>query len=364
MTCKTLTTSILLATSFLLLTACNSKSNSKTDVAIEQNTTTQTTATTGETEEINITVSLENNDTIEMNTTTVDTDGSTEINTTILVDENSTATNRTTPSDENTTETNNTSENENITETNTTVPNVNIRSLELTVEKTSLNREENTTVKAEIIYDDNTAKDVTDQVAWIATPKDTLNVTNNTLITLKDINTTLQAKLGTRVSNTIHLDLYWEVRGHRLPYQPDKTLNDSTLLGIDTNNNNVRDDVERWIYETYKDKHPIHIDIAMQAGRACTQVLKNPERAKEIHDEVNAPLYCQGYYKVYAKYFDEPLLVKERIIYIVDSRVFNTKERSDTYWQYDKLLSGGVYDMPKIGEGKNFCDFNTSNYSK
>ena len=71
-----------------------------------------------------------------------------------------------------------------------------------------------------------------------------------------------------------------------LPPEPDKTLNDSTLLGIDVNNNGVRDDVERWIYEEYKDKHPIHIDIAMQAARGYKLILETPERAKEIHDEV------------------------------------------------------------------------------
>jgi len=58
------------------------------------------------------------------------------------------------------------------------------------------------------------------------------------------------------------------INGHTLPPEPDKALNDSTLLDIDSNNNGVRDDVERWIYKTYRDKHPIHIDIAMQMGRA------------------------------------------------------------------------------------------------
>ena len=251
-----------------------------------------------------------------------------------------------------------------ITETNTTVPTVNIKSLKLTVEKTSLNREENTTLKVEIIYDNNTAKDVTDQVAWIATPKDILKVTHNTLTALKDINTTLQAKLGTRVSNTIHLDLYWEVRRHRLPPEPEKTLNDSTLLGIDTNNNNVRDDVERWIYETYKDKHPIHIDIAMQAGRAYTQVLKTPEKAKEIRKMVNAPYFCGSYYQDYVEFFNKPVLVHERVDVGVKSKYFNTKERSDVYWQYDTLLSGGSYPLPKIRKMKALCDFNISKYEE
>ena len=145
----------------------------------------------------------------------------------------------------------------------------------------------------------------------------------------------------------------------------EKTLNDSTLLGIDSNNNGVRDDVEIWIYETYKDKHPIHIDIAMQAGRAYKQVLETPERALEIHETVvNAPLYCAWYYQHDAEEFGDPVLVDERIDAPVKSKYFNTKERSDVYWEYDTLLSGGSYPLPKIREMKKLCDFNTSKYEK
>jgi len=85
------------------------------------------------------------------------------------------------------------------------------------------------------------------------------------------------------------------------------------LLGIDVNNNNVRDDVERWIYEKYKDKHPIHIDIAMQAARGYKLVLEHPERAKEIREKVNAAMNCGIFYQYNAKYLHEKTLLNERI---------------------------------------------------
>ena len=155
------------------------------------------------------------------------------------------------------------------------------------------------------------------------------------------------------------------INGHTLPPMPDKTLNDATLLGIDSNNNGVRDDVEIWIYQTYKDKHPIYIDIAMQAGRAYKQVLETPEKAKEIHETVvNAPFYCTWYYQKGAKYFGDPVLVNERIDVPVKSKYFNTKERKDVYWEYDTLLSGGSYSLPKIQKRKSLCDFDTSKYDK
>ena len=152
------------------------------------------------------------------------------------------------------------------------------------------------------------------------------------------------------------------INGHTLPPEPDPIVNDSTLLGVDVNGNGVRDDVERWIYETYKDKHPIHIDIAMQAARAYKLVLEHPERAKEIHGEVSAASYCESYYKIYAKYFNEPILVQDNITneYFRNTIIFNTEERKREYLKYDQLLSGDSYTTPKIGEGKNLCNFDVS----
>ena len=156
------------------------------------------------------------------------------------------------------------------------------------------------------------------------------------------------------------------INGHTLPPMPDKTLNDATLLGIDSNNNGVRDDVERWIYLTYKDKHPIYIDIAMQAARGYKLVLEHPEKAREIHDEVNKAIDCQAYYKYSAKYYNEVLLVENNFstAYLRKKIYFNTKERKDTYLQYDHLLSGGAYTLPSDAEKKKACDFNTSKYEK
>ena len=156
------------------------------------------------------------------------------------------------------------------------------------------------------------------------------------------------------------------INGHTLPPEPDPTINNSTLLGIDSNNNGVRDDVERWIYKTYKDKHPIHIDIAMQGARGFKLVLEHPENAKKIHYEATAYMDCEAYYKNYAKYFNESMLVKEEVSteYFRKKIYFNTSERERAYLQYDELLSGDTYSLPKIEEMKALCDFNTSKYEE
>ena len=154
------------------------------------------------------------------------------------------------------------------------------------------------------------------------------------------------------------------INGHVLPPEPDPKVNNATLLGVDVNHNGVRDDVERWIYETYKDKHPIYIDIAMQAARASKMVLEHPEKAKEITRKVEGALFCGWYYQHDAYRYNDPMLVHENIDGTVKSKCFNTKKRKDVYWEYDRLLSGGVYTLPRSKQMKALCDFNTSKYGE
>ena len=156
------------------------------------------------------------------------------------------------------------------------------------------------------------------------------------------------------------------IHGYTLPPEPDKTINNSTLLGIDSNNNGVRDDVEIWILKKYKDKHPVYTEIAMQAGRAWQKVLEDPTKAKEIHAEISAPIYCEYYYSNDAKYYNEPILVNNNINtkYFRRTIIFNTDDRLDSFWQYDTLLSGDSYTLPKRKNRKGLCDFNTSKYDK
>jgi len=42
------------------------------------------------------------------------------------------------------------------------------------------------------------------------------------------------------------------INGYTLPPEPDPKINNATLLGVDSNNNGVRDDVERWIVKNFE----------------------------------------------------------------------------------------------------------------
>ncbi len=251
-----------------------------------------------------------------------------------------------------------------------------ITKLTLTLPETKINKDSSITPTITATYSNNTTQEITDNIEWIISPKDAIATDQTKLTALKDTNATIQAKVTnflnqTIISNKTNLNIYWEVNGHRLPPEPDPKVNNATLLGVDSNNNGVRDDVERWIYEKYKDKHPIHIDIAMQAARGYKLVLeKQPtsrEEANSIHKKASASMSCEAYYQIYSKYFNEPLIVKEDIntgsfrmkIY------FNTKTRREVYDQYNVLLSGDSYSTPSVDKNmSSYCDFDTSKYNK
>ncbi len=127
-----------------------------------------------------------------------------------------------------------------------------LKSLKLTAETTTLNKDTNTTVTVIATFSDTTTKDVTQNVTWNITPQESLHITKHTLQTLQDGNITLQATLGAIDSNILHVNVFWEINGYKLPPMPDEKLNNSTLLGIDANNNGVRDDVERYLLNKYK----------------------------------------------------------------------------------------------------------------
>ncbi|MDR0408574.1 MAG: hypothetical protein LBH45_06650 [Campylobacteraceae bacterium] len=111
------------------------------------------------------------------------------------------------------------------------------------------------------------------------------------------------------------------VNGYELPPCPDPKENDKTLLGIDSNNNGVRDDVERWLIVKYKDHHKIVTEIGFQGAKASQIVIQDPSKARETTKLEEAAQDCNSYFGVYAQYNNEPLLIDHNII---TSTAFNT----------------------------------------
>ncbi len=132
------------------------------------------------------------------------------------------------------------------------------------------------------------------------------------------------------------------VNGDRLPPEPDEKINTSTLLGVDVNNNDVRDDVERYLLQKYKDHHKIVSEIALQSARAFQIVLEHPENARETTKFMDAASSCNFYFKGSADSYGDPILINGYIMeYKYEELQLNTKDRIRAYLEYNHNLSGG-----------------------
>ncbi|WP_304543635.1 hypothetical protein [Sulfurimonas microaerophilic] len=230
--------------------------------------------------------------------------------------------------------------------------------LKLTLDNTSLNVDTNTTLHVTLKHGNNKERDVTEQVELIVSDNDAVQITGNILQTKKETNIILQAKYKKFTSNSVSLEIYKVINGHRLPPEPDETLNNSTLLGIDTNNNGVRDDVERWIFAEYD--HPIVQAVAMQNARAFQIILVDPSKARETVKFMHNQTDCELYYQRLAEDYNETLVISRSTNLYKESRplILNTKERNRAYYEYNLALSGGVYPGRPWDTFKNSCDFN------
>jgi len=113
----------------------------------------------------------------------------------------------------------------------------NITKLTLETNTSTLNLEEKAKLTLIATYQDSSTKPITNNIEWIVNSPNSIEINATTLTALKDGKITLQAKGKNIVSNSLTLDITWIVNGHNLPPEPDKALNDSTLLGIDVNDN-------------------------------------------------------------------------------------------------------------------------------
>ncbi len=188
----------------------------------------------------------------------------------------------------------------------------------------------------------------------------TLKFTAPTVTEKTDLVFELKAKFDDPVHDEITITVFpiLIINGVRLPPEPLPEENNATLVGIDSNDNGVRDDVERWIYTEFKDKHPVHIEVAMQSARTWERIFEGgADKALETVEFVHAALGCQIFYEGYS----EPLLIVEPINIDdqITRKITNTPERKAAYIAYDKALSGGVYTLPDNDELKGMCDFDT-----
>jgi hypothetical protein len=235
----------------------------------------------------------------------------------------------------------------------------------LTLSATVLDLDENGTAAVSVTaaYKDGTTEEVTPKVIWVVSDTSVATVHSDGTVRANCEGTvTLKAKYGANVSPQLTLTVYKEIHGHRLPPEPDPEVNNATLLGIDSNNNGVRDDVERYIYTSGKYDQPVVRAVALQTARAFQIVISDPSRARETVKYMHAAIDCQSYYMFYADRNDEQLCIDKnrRISNEIAPLQFNSEKRKDAYMNYNRALSGGMYTATDDEKLKSQCDFNAT----
>ena len=203
-------------------------------------------------------------------------------------------------------------------------------------------------------YDNGTQREITPQVLWgVSDARIAAVDANATLTGISEGATMLSAALD-NITGTANVTVYKEINGYRLPPEPDPAVNNATLLGVDSNNNGVRDDVERLIIieEAKNPNFPqTHTAISLQYAWAWQKMIENP--ILETRQHLEKASACQWYWfnkktKNIRGYINRRKWRVEHSNILgvkLEDKIFNTKERIQQRFKFNKASSGNIFDI-------------------
>ncbi|UFS62356.1 hypothetical protein LOH54_11970 [Sulfurimonas sp. HSL-3221] len=240
------------------------------------------------------------------------------------------------------------------TETNTTQTiDPALQTLELQIETVELPENNDTTVTLKT--DD--GQDITSNknIVWLISDTNVTEINGTKLFAKAEGTATIRAEVDGEYSQEQNVTVYKIIHGHRLPPEPDKEKNNATLLGIDDNNNGIRDDVERLIIvEEAKNLHfpKTQTALSLQYAWAWQKIIEAPILKNRIYLEKYTS--CQRYFeKKYTKemtFTEYMAWAKENASTILgiklEDQIFNTRARIEQRFEFNKICSGNLFDLP------------------
>lgn len=127
-----------------------------------------------------------------------------------------------------------------------------------------------------------------------------------------------------------------------------------TLLGIDSDNDGVRDDIQRYIYITYPREKKVRLAL-MQIARNYQELLPDaadPEKAYENVLKLNRSRLCLYYVK-------GGTIKASPVQDVLFAEILNTRERSLRYLEFSNSLAGKSTVVPPVNKRKDCCLFFT-----
>ena len=127
-----------------------------------------------------------------------------------------------------------------------------------------------------------------------------------------------------------------------------------TLLGIDSDGDGVRDDIQRYIYFTYPDDEKLRLGLSYYAKEFQGVLVDADDREISYNHAIMISRHgeCLWYIK------------GEDSIYIrraIRAEILNTRERSIAYITYSDNLGGRVISKSPLNEWKDSCSFDVDN---
>lgn len=138
----------------------------------------------------------------------------------------------------------------------------------------------------------------------------------------------------------------------RVPPEPEQSANDATVVGIDSNNNGIRDDVERWIAQTYPTSAKSRA-VAAQGASVFQKTIRVGSKPEALQVEADMSRYTTCLLAVVND--GAQTLLRHRAL---KKEFINTPERFAAFDAYDTHLSGQVFFSKKDKSKEANCDVN------
>ena len=145
-----------------------------------------------------------------------------------------------------------------------------------------------------------------------------------------------------------------------LPPIPDEKINNSTLLGIDSNNNWVRDDLEIWIVENFsRDKMVVESFFAYVRSNALNKVIQRDGLfTDELYQEdiairLKLSIYCSDNVLIVSNYWYDSIesyLLRKKF----RKDINDTSIRKQNAKDFSRNMSGRVWKQ--VENNENICN--------
>ncbi len=161
------------------------------------------------------------------------------------------------------------------------------------------------------------------------------------------------SSLAVTNADSVELDEKQQALAKKLNLPPDPgEAGKATLLGIDSDNDGVRDDIQRYIELTYPE--------SARKRAALRQYAKAANDALEQADDKRASI--NNSYKMDRSQECSSFIWGSVIDFASESRklhakILNTQERTSTFFDFDDQLGGEVFSSSPIELWDRSCDF-------